>query len=122
MVIAYHVLLTDSGLRATSRKTRIETLLFDVFVGRPEFVSEQHPGKQGLKPRNASGPESPRSVSEQHPGKQGLKPEHGEAFLDRMQVSEQHPGKQGLKLRLRCRPIYAAICLRATSRKTRIET
>ena len=96
-------------------------------TGRPTLkerrrVSEQHPGKQGLKQQMHVGDPGFVGVSEQHPGKQGLKQVERLVRPHVHAVSEQHPGKQGLKLRNPENTRNIAASLRATSRKTRIET
>jgi len=60
-------------LRATSMKTRIETPPGSGRDCHPETVSEQHPWKQGLKPKPFETLAPAAGVSEQHPWKQGLK-------------------------------------------------
>ena len=109
-------------LRATSRKTRIETSRCSC-TQAGKTVSEQHPGKQGLKRPWTSSMGAVETVSEQHPGKQGLKLGKRIPRPIPEDVSEQHPGKQGLKL-LYQEAVGVDLLggLRATSRKTRIET
>ena len=65
--------LSQLSLRATSRKTRIETPSTVTVSSKQKMVSEQHPGKQGLKHHELESRQMPSRVSEQHPGKQGLK-------------------------------------------------
>jgi len=110
--------------RASSRKTRIETL-----PPHLETVGQSSRRASSRKTRIETARESwptarAHPVEERVPGKQGLKLYLLERIVEMLDsVEERVPGKQGLKL-IECylmdfRPVQ---CRRASSRKTRIET
>jgi len=62
------------AFRATSKRTRIETVKMDIPPLEPFILSEQHPREQGLKlPMWYWSYDILALLSEQHPREQGLK-------------------------------------------------
>jgi len=64
---------TESAFRATSKRTRIETISGVPYQDAYPILSEQHPREQGLKHSGANVFLVTNVLSEQHPREQGLK-------------------------------------------------